>query len=266
MSTCRWDAEAQDYLLDDGRPCRYDEHGDRTYHCQARRSCRGHVGFGELTCARCLGRARADIRAIPGLAALLLPMSLGGPVDSEAVNLHGPAADPEAWSWRKVAARKGGTWHVSLEEDDDERHPYAVLTRWEWMLREDYDHPRDDATSTRDAAQYLDRVLVKVSHDAEQDFGLLMREMRAVRRHLETVLRNSHTHERGVPCPQCAIDDPTRPAPKLTRHYGHWCWDEDCERIHYHDDSGDRWKCPRVKAHEWTPRQYDDHLSERRAG
>ena len=261
--SCRWDRDADEYLLEDGTPCRYDEHGDRTYHCQARRSCRGHVGFGELTCARCLNRARMDIRAIPGLAALMLPLSLGGSVDSEAVNVLGPAADAEAWSWRKVAARRGGTWHVSLEEDDDELHPYAVLTRWEWMLREDYGQERTTQTSVKDAADYLDSVLHRVAQDAEQDFALLAREIRKVRRHLEAVLRNSHERERGAPCPDCADLDPDKPAPRLVREYGHWCEDVDCDRVHYHDDSGDRWTCPRDRSHWRTASEYDHYLTER---
>lgn len=264
--SCRWDKDAEDYLLDDGTPCRYDEHGDRTNHCTARRSCRGHVGPRELTCARCLGRARMDIRAIPGLAALMLPMSLGGSVDSEAVNLDGPAADPEAWSWRKVAARKGGTWHVSLEEDDDERHPFGVLSRWVWMLSEDYNGERTVPESTKDAADYLDRVLSRVAQDDEQDFPLLAREVRKVRRHLDSVLRNSHEPVRGAPCPDCADAQPDKPAPRLAREWGHWCDAAECERVHYHDDSGDLWVCPRDRTHWRTVAEYEAYLTERSAG
>jgi hypothetical protein len=207
-----------------------------------------------------------DIRAIPGLASLMLPMSLGGPVDAEAVNLDGPAADPEAWSWRKVAARKGGTWHVSLEEDDDERHPYSVLTRWEFMLREDYGQQRTDATSINAAAEYLDRVLSRVAQDDGQDFPLLAREVRRVRRHLESVIRNSHEPERGARCPDCAKDKPDAMPPKLVREYGHWCDEADCERVHYHDESGDFWVCPRDRTHWRTAAEYEAYLTERSAG
>lgn len=251
--TCRWDREAEDYLTD-GKPCRHDDYGDPTQHCTARRTCSQHVGVGELTCARCIGRTRVDIRQIRDLAALMLPVALGAGVNSEAANLAGPAADPEAWSWRKVAAAQGRAWHVSLVEDDDEHHPYTVLTRWEWMLREDYDQPRPDATSTTSAAAYLELVLGRVAQDDEQDFPLLSRELRKCRNHLEAVLHDSRTPERGAPCPECHDKAPNAPAPRLVRQYGHWCEDVDCERMHYADDGADVWTCPR--GHEWDHESY----------
>ena len=64
--------------------------------------------------------AMDDLRRIPQLAALMLPVALGVGVNSEAANMAGPAADPEAWSWRKVTAKQGGPWHLSLVEDDDD--------------------------------------------------------------------------------------------------------------------------------------------------
>lgn len=134
MTTCRYDKAAEDYLRADGTACRHDDYGDPTRHCTARRTCAQHIGEDELTCARCVGRTRADLRQILSLAPLMLPVALGAGVDSEAANLAGPAADVEAWTWRKVAARQGHAWHVSLIEDDDERHPYSVLTRWELSL------------------------------------------------------------------------------------------------------------------------------------
>src|SRR5690348_9354345 len=103
--SCRWDNEAGDYL-DDGEPCRRDEYGDPTKHCTARRTCAQHVGAGELTCARCIGRVRSTLRRIPALAALMPVVALEGGVNSEAASLAGPAADPEAWMWRRVAQRK----------------------------------------------------------------------------------------------------------------------------------------------------------------
>lgn len=254
MSNCRWDREAEDYMLDGG-PCRWDEYGDRTHHCTARRGCANHVGAGELTCARCLGRTRSDIKRIADLAPLMLPVALGAGVNSEAANLAGPAADPEAWSWRKVAAAQGRAWHVSLIEDDDEHHPYSVLTRWEFMLREDYRDPRDAATSVSAAAAYLDRILHRIAQDDAQDFPLFAREMRTCRNHLEGVLRDSRTPERGAPCPAC-IETATGPAPRLVRQYGHWCESEECERFHHRDDSGDEWICPRYALHRWSEQDY----------
>ena len=267
MSTCRWDSEVGDYLAD-GEPCRCDEYGDPTRHCTARRTCSVHIGRDETTCPRCIARTRAHIRAIPARAALMLPVALAsGSVDSEAANLAGPAADPEAWSWRKVAARQGGSWHLSLVEDDDERHPYTVLTRWALMIAEDYGHDLPDRLTVVSAADYLDRNLARIANDPEQDFGLLASEVRKCRRHLELVTALAGNKERGVPCPECVaskVDDPKRL--RLVREYGHWCDDEGCERLHYDDDSADRWVCPRDRSHVWDVESYDRWITERRKG
>lgn len=268
-TTCRWDRDAEGYLSD-GRPCRTDNYGDPTKHCTARRTCSNHIGKGEHTCARCLGRARIDIKKIADLAPLMLTVALDAGVNSEAAMLAGPAANVHDWSERRIAMRSHlATWHErgkitepqylharATMEDDDEWHPYTVLTRWEFMLREDYDQPRTAPTSITQAAAYLDRILHRVAQDEEQDFPLLAREMRKCRNHLETVMADSRQPERGAPCKTCHEERPNQPAPRLTRRYGHWCEDETCERMHYADDSADEWKCPRDRGHTWTEAEY----------
>jgi hypothetical protein len=239
--TCRWDREAEAYLVD-GEPCRTDDYGDPTVHCTARRICANHIGRGEITCARCVGRARAIVRRLVGIAPLLEVRAIAAGVDSEALNLAGPAADAEAWSWRKITAKQGRVWHVSLMEEDDDFHPYTVLTRWEFMLREDYDQPRSDPTSVSSAGSYLERILHRMAQDPEQDFPLFAREVRKCLQHVEAVLQNSQAPERGAPCPDCLTDGRVV---KLSREYPHYCEDADCERMHYADDSADRWVCPR---------------------
>lgn len=264
MTACRWDREFSDYLTPDGKPCLRDDYGDPTRHCTARRTCSQHVGARELTCAKCIGRTRQDIRAIVDLAALMPVEALVAGVQSEAANLAGPAADTEAWSWRKVTAKQGGAWHVSLVEDDDDNHPYTVLARWEFMLREDYHQCRDAATSISEAAAYLERTLPRMAQDDGQDFPLFREEMRACRRHLEGVIHNSRAAEKGAPCPDCG----SAASPvfvRLQREYAHWCEDPDCERIHYPTDEADRWVCPRNREHAWTEKAYRDYIEERTA-
>jgi hypothetical protein len=257
---CRYDRDADAYLNDDGDPCRRDEYGDPTYHCTARKSCASHIGADDLTCPRCVGRARRDLRTIRDLAPLMLTVAIGAGVNSEAANLAGPAADVEAWTWRKVAALNGGSWHVSLVEDDDEEHPYTVLTRWQLMLSEDYGHELPDRLTTLGAADYLDRHLTRIAQDDGQDFPLLARELRRCRNHLESVMRDSGRKERGAPCPICKEDERMV---RLTREYGHWCEDEDCERIHYDTDEGDAWVCPRNRSHVWTEKDYRAWVEDR---
>lgn len=258
--SCKWDRDQKAYLRD-GEPCKVDDYGDPTRHCQGK-GCSNHIGHGELTCARCVGDVRGYIRAIVELAPLMLPAALAGGVNSEAAMLAGPATDAEAWSWRKIAAKQGLIWHASLLEEDDEHHPYSVLTRWEFMLREDYDAPRYDATSVISAAEYLLRNLHRVAQDDEQDFPLLRDEMRTCRDHLQAVIHNSHKPEKGAPCPDCK--DEGRVV-RLTRTYGHWCEAEDCAKLHYADTSDDWWVCPRNRDHRRSHEDYTRWIEERAA-
>lgn len=259
---CKWDRTAETYLTDDGAVCKRDDYGDPTRHCSARRTCSNHVGAKELSCARCLGRTRTDLRQIVELATLLPIEALTDGVDSQAADLAGPAADVEAWSWRKVAAKQGVAWHVSLVEDDDDWHPYTVLTRWEWMIREDYEHPTSARTDVGRAGAYLERHLHRVAQDDGRDFPLLARELRKCRQHLENVLHDSQSKERGAPCPTCRPDGAVV---RLEHEFGHWCTDEACERMHYASDEADRWVCPRNREHVWTEKAYRDYIEERTA-
>lgn len=296
MSTCRWDRDAGDYLID-GEPCRRDSYGDPTRHCTARRTCSEHVGYRELTCPRCIGRTRMDIRVIRDRAAELWPVALDAGVDSEAANLTGPAADHRVFEARRAIGREwiyanihqaardwcddedctrrhfktdaGNRWHkrgienalVDLLPEDDELHPYSVLCRWQMMLSEDYRDQLPDIMGIAGAADYLERVLQRIAHDEEQDFPLFRREIRRCRNHLENVLRDGTAPERGAPCPDCTAAE--KKPNRMVREYGHWCTEEDCEQIHYLDDSGDRWVCPANRAHWMTAEGYAEWLKER---
>lgn len=274
--TCRWNDEARDYLVD-GQPCRVDNYGDPTKHCTARPTCSVHIGRDELTCPRCIARTRANLRRIPTLAALVVPVAVASGVNSEAANLAGPAADPEAWTWRKVAARQGRSWHLSLIEDDDEQHPYSVLGRWDMMIREDYDHPSGRPVTITNAADYLDRQLARIANDPGQDWPLFAAEIRRCRRHLEQVIALTARPERGAPCPDCTSEE-TGVGPRLVRKFPHWCDDPECEQVHYDqrwdrdmqtfvpDHSGDVWQCPRDREHVWSHEDYTRWIEERRAG
>lgn len=267
---CRWTEDG--YLLPDGETCRTDEYGDPTRHCTARRTCAQHVGWNELTCARCIGRVRADLRRIVDLAALMLPEAIVKGVNSEAASLAGPTADPEAWRWRQRARRDAAYTRHWGDDDalmaalaelpaDDEHHPTLVLGRWVLALAEDYGLEAPDPITLTAASDWLDRQLGKVAQDDEQDFPLLRREVGKCRAHLEAVLGDSQTPERGVPCPDCQAGGKFV---RLVRVYSHWCDDEGCERIHRRDEADDRWVCPADREHEWTPSEYRNYLEERR--
>lgn len=263
---CKYDAETKIYVLPDGEACDV----PRREHCTAKRGCAQHLGWGELTCARCVGRCRQDLRVIVDRSAELMTEAMVAGVQSEALNLAGPAADyrvfsarraiDKAWIQRWIPERRQLAAMENLLEDDDELHPYSVLTRWAMMLGEDYDVPLPDQWTVSGAADVIERQLHRVAQDEDQDFALLSRELKKCRNHIETVLRDSQEPERGVPCPTCAID---RKFARLVREYGHWCHEDDCARLHYLDDSGDRWVCPRDSTHVWTLGEYSNWLEER---
>jgi hypothetical protein len=232
-------------------------------HCTASRNCTWHVSEGQLTCGRCIAKARGDLRWIGVLAALLLPAAITDGLSSEAANLAGPSANYEAWSWRKVAASKAGVEWDAIE-DDDEYHPHTVTGTWARMLTEDYGQDMPDLAPLSWCVAYIDRTLARVAHDDEQDFPLLARELKKCRQHMESVLHNDQRPERGAPCPECTDSD-RGVGPRLRREYAHWCDAEDCERMHYDDDGADVWRCPSNTEHWWTQQGYADLLDQRRA-
>jgi hypothetical protein len=273
---CKYDRESNEYLID-GERCRVDEDGQPTKHCGARLTCSNHVARHELTCSRCIGRARSDIRQIAALSTLMLPAAIDDGVTSQAADLAGPAADPRAVSAIRVYVqghagsflRRGKISEETYDKiltalpDEDEWHPYSVLTRWQMMLSEDYGHPLPPRLTLATAAAYLERNLHLIAQDPEQDFPLLARELRRVRSRLESALHNSQRAERGEPCPDCKDEGHVV---RMVREYGHWCTEEDCTKLHYIDDSGDTWKCPRNSKHDRDQHDYESYIEERRIG
>jgi len=217
-------------------------------HCTARTGCTWHVGE-EQTCGRCIAGVRRDIGWIRDLAALMPTAAAQDGLTSQAAILAGPAADPEAWTWRKVAARQGRAWHVSLTEADDEHHPAFVLGMWARMISEDYGHDMPANAPLTWSSAYLLRLLHRIAQDPGQDFAQMRRELRKCRQHLEAVIHNDDRPETGAPCPDC--EDPR---PRLVLFRGHYCQSEDCERFNHIDDAGDLWRCR--NGHEWSARDY----------
>lgn len=245
-------------------------------HCDARTNCTWHLIEGELTCGRCIASPRRDIKWIEALSALMLPAAMSDGVDSEAAMLAGPAADPRGMSERRVAQKRYlGTYEslgriteeqhlhalTSLEEDDW-RHAYSVLTRWQMMLAEDYGHDLPARLSVSGAAAYLDRHLHYVAQDPEQDFVLLARELKKCRQHLESVLHNDTRQDVGAPCYLCRDEGLEKP-PRLRRTWGHWCDDDDCAKVHHADTTNDVWVCPRNHEHKWSEKDYRGWVEER---
>lgn len=238
-SPCRYEPGAGWFLPGHDRRC--DDHGCAgcqpctARHCTCREGCREHVEQPHhLTAPRCIGRVRADLRAIEDLAALLIDEAVEAGLDSEAANLAGPTADP-----RKVEAQRLAAPLLSDLPVEDEHHPLFVLGTWDMLLRESYDQPTGLRLTLSRAADYLAGQLDRFAQDPEQDFSQFAGEIRACRRHLEAVLHDSRTPELGAPCLVCPL-----PAPRLVKRYAHWCDRPDCEREHDATGAKDEWRCP----------------------
>jgi hypothetical protein len=267
VSGCKFNNERGDYLTDDGEPCKRDSYGDPTHHCQARRTCSQHVAANEQTCARCVARTRQNIRFIREWSALLQVAALADGVNSQAANLAGPAAEVESWSWRKITAKQGGPWHLSLIEDDDDWHPFTVLTRWHWMISGAYRHQLPEVLTIVNSAEYLERHLNKIAQDASDegpDFREMAGELRKCRNNIELVLHDSSRGLHGAPCPECVATGKVNPRSVLLLCiFSHYCEDEACEQVHYEGDTGDIWVCPRNRDHWMTAQGYRNYAAER---
>ena len=242
--SCRWDTKAQDYLRRDGTPCRHDAYGDPTTHCTARRRCSTHIGPRDLTCPSCVGRVRRNLVRITDLMALMPAAAVEAErVDTEVMNLAAVAGDPVIDSWRRIERARvyGG-----LIGDPTDQHPATILGGWQQVLSEGYGHDLGHRVDLAASVAYLDRVLVRVAQDPQQDFPLLLRETTALRMRLESVLAVRPVPRRGLPCPWC--DHPRR-----------MIW------IEGHVISADWWRCPSDREHWMTAAEYDEWAAARTA-
>ena len=273
-------ADCLDPKCDGCRPCTHDDDGNPVRHCRTRRRCTSHLAWEEFTCPACLAKIRDNLdRTLEALTLMPREAELRG-IDTEPANLAGPHADYVRAQWRLINAERNGE---SVDELDM-RDPYTCLTFLERECREHLGH--DDITLVSEtisgAASYLDWVLTDLARDEEASAWLvpsILSHTATLRLHVETALLDSRTPERGIPCPDCvremgkrkeALQEagvpedewPKLRAPRLVRHYGHWCTREGCEKIHYLDTSGDVWRCE--SGHEWTHAEYEARLVERR--
>lgn len=273
--TCRWDRDAKKHLTREHltecvtvackgcRPCTHDEDGNPARHCRARNRCTSHLGWDDHTCPECVGKIRGYLNRVVDLLALMPREATQRGVDSEPANLAGPHADYVTASWRLINADRAGE---SVDELDM-RDPYTCLTMHERMIREDLGHDETTLVSPTisEAVSYLGWVLTDLARDEEQveTLAALLGDAAVLVGHLETALRDSRTPERGIPCPECTSEE-AGVGPRLVRHHGHWCTKDDCRQVHYLDDSGDVWRCPKDFEHEWTHADYEARLVERR--
>lgn len=278
-------------------PCTHEEDGAEVRHCTTVRGkepqqvrCTGHLRRDQhQTCTRCIGRVRADLVALEQLAALMPAEATAQGINSEALSLAGPTADPHAFEARRVIANRTAwaNYEASLDEkafarafaaipEWDRRHPVGLMRYWDMTLRKAYSEPTKLRHTLSRLIAYATSVLDRFAQDPDQDFALFASEVAACRRHLESVRHDSRRPQRGAPCwlcepiDQCPEDcdvehvhDYAGRQPALQLRRGHWCEDEGCTKKHgpcepaceieHEHDFGDRWVCPRDPKNHWWP-------------
>lgn len=261
MTECRYDTQAKAHLID-GEPCKRDEHGNPVRHCRARSRCTYHLGWDEYACPECAGKARGNLESIADLMALMPDEAVERGVNSEAANIAGPHADFVSAGWRLVNQGVPGD---KVRDELDMLDPYTCLTYHERVIREEMNHDGLTLVSptVSESAGYLMWVLTDLtrSEDGAEMLSSLLGDTMRLRRHMESVLMDSRTPERGAPCPACVAAE--LGSPRLVRVYSHWCDDSECRRLHVADDSADVWRCPQDESHEWSHEAYTRWIEER---
>jgi len=248
--TCTYDAERGWLTAEHRSDCRDDCRGCRPCpesHCDLLGRCANHVdqAAGLFTCPRCIGRVKRGVRSIvERYAELPAEVEVKG-VDSEALNLHGPAASAEQLAARRRWDESRGwcDFPRTLAKDDP-HHPYAVLGRWDMAIRESYGPPTDLFVTVSRAADYLTGpVMETFAHT--QEFEDFARDVARCLTHLETVLSDSREPEKGAPCPTCREEGVAYGARRLRKRYGADVTGKD-----------DTWHCSTNPAHWWSDVDY----------
>ena len=225
--TCRYVARDQPRILvgrhNEGCP------GDECAGCQpcTETHCRVcKVAHHEHACPDCLDETRESLSEIQRLVESLALEAVVKGVDSEAMNLNGPAADWEALGHVTASVAAGRLPVDWIETADHELHPLIVLGGWESVYREAFEHDDTDVQTVVGAAGYLDRNLGYASTWPHVPFEDFARDLRRCRSHLERVLHDGEQRDTGAPCMDCRIP--------LVREWG---------RL----PTTDGWRCPRCK-------------------
>jgi hypothetical protein len=198
-------------------------------------------------CPNCLAEVRDNLDDIRRMSQALPAEVETRGVDGEAMNLLGPAADPEArghWEASVLAgrivpvdcdARDLDDVKAWLETAAHELHPLIVIGGWAIVYRDAFEHTepvgRVDALTE---AGYLGRNLTEMAAVVDVPFEDFARDLRRCVAHMERVLHDGEQVDRGAPCMTCG---------------------KPLERTWGTDEDHDGWKCPRCRT-ESTEAQY----------
>lgn len=188
-------------------------------HCEAARPGEWHCG-GCLPCDRshcrvcgvehsagvcggCLTAIRDDLAAIRRMHPQLLVEATHRGVHSEAADLAGPAADPEARGHLEASVAAGRIPADRLGDPLGELHPLVVLGTWSMVYRDAWDLDTDARVEVVEAAAWLDRMLARAAAEEWVPVEDFARDLRRCRAHVEAVLHDGEQHDYGAPCMTC---------------------------------------------------------------
>lgn len=170
------------------------------------------------TCAECLAKTREDLHEIARMVGALSDEVAHRGVDSEAMMLLAPSADPESWQHHAASALVGRTVPADcdatdlddlkawLDAADRDRHPMWVLGTWDMLWRATLEHDEPDPGAPFDltaTVDYLDRQLSYMAGFDGLDFAPFATALRECRAHVESVLHDGDRPDRGAPCMRC---------------------------------------------------------------
>jgi hypothetical protein len=189
----------------------------------------------EHACPGCVGDVRGSLTQLRRMCSTLPTEVAHRGLDSEAMVLLGPVADPEARGHVEASYKAGrlpegwletGTHgeHCPLLSNEactgcggGELHPLTVTWWWNECYREALEHPPTPAIGPRydtsgkripdfgvaDLIDYLDHHLTAIATLPDVPFEDLGRDLRQCVAHVERVLHDGEQVETGAPCMTC---------------------------------------------------------------
>lgn len=210
-SRCRWVASDQPRVLA-GRH----EDGCEDQECRGCLACpMDHcrvcgIEHAEGACPGCVGEVRVNIAEIVQLCSGVPKEAEHKGVESEAMILLGPTADPEAWGHvtASIAAGRIPTDWRLLPDDwtttaTDENHPLLVLGDWEMIYRDALGHATIECQSIVLAAGYLNRHLTEAAAEQWVAFEAFAKAVDKSRAFVEGLLHDGEQIDQGAPCLTC---------------------------------------------------------------
>lgn len=161
------------------------------------------VTHAEAACPGCMAEVREGLAEIRRMCRALPAEVVHRGIDSEAMNLLGPVADPESVGHVSASVRVGRLPEDWLEVADNELHPLIALGTWAEAYIEAFEHDEPARITVDGAASYLERNLGYMAAEVDVPFEDFARDVRASRTHVERVLHDGEQVETGAPCMDC---------------------------------------------------------------